>query len=104
MSIFQEDVSNYHVQYQDLTSQHWNPGSEQFAGADNLTTALSVGWTIDPDVVVRHHWYAGSRCVRIYDFSLRRDQEAMIMPVLENPYVNRMIKKRELNLIQSETI
>src|SRR5688572_11285369 len=92
------NVANFHVQYFDVTSQHWNPSSARFAGADNLLTAVDQGWEISECVQVTH-WYAGMRSVRIYEFSLKRGDEAMMMPVIDNPYVERFVIEEEIKLV-----
>jgi hypothetical protein len=92
------NVSNFHVQYFDVTSQHWNPSSARFAGADNLLTAMDQGWEISECVQVTH-WYAGMRSVRIYEFQLHRGDEKMMMPVIDNPYVERFVIEEEIQMV-----
>jgi len=92
------NVSNYHVQYFDVTTQHWNPKSARFAGADNLLTAVDKGWEISQCVQVTH-WYAGMRSVRIYEFYLKQGDETMMMPVIDNPYIERFVKEENIQLV-----
>ena len=94
-------ITNYHVQYSDLTSRHWDAGSEYFAGGDNLITALEKKWDIERCELVRH-WYAGMRSVRLYRFTLTKDGDTRTMPVLDNPYIERFIKDEGIDLIESE--
>jgi hypothetical protein len=89
------------MQYSDLTSQHWHPNSETFAGGDNLITALEKGWSIQKCALVKH-WYAGMRSVRIYEFTLNKEDRTVVMPVLDNPYVERFIVDEKIELIESE--
>lgn len=84
------NVTNYHMQYSDVTSQYWHPNSERFAGGDNLLTALESGWMIDK-CVRRQHSYAGSRSVTFYEFFLVQADKQMVMPVIENPYISRFL-------------
>lgn len=91
------NVTNFHVQYMDVTSQHWHPKSEHYAGGDNLITAIEHGWSIDKCKLVQH-WYAGMRSVKIYEFSLQRGDDSMLMPVINNPYVERYIKEESIPL------
>lgn len=84
--------ANYHVQYLDVTSQHWHPNSAQFAGGDHLLTAVNNGWEVS-DCVIREIWYAGARCVFVYHFTLTRGNEMMRMPVIDNPYVTRFVEQ-----------
>lgn len=95
------NVSNFHVQYMDVTSQYWHPKSELFAGGDNLITAVERGWIVEQCVLI-HHWYAGMRSVKIYEFTLQRGEDSMIMPVISNPYVARFIKEEEIQLIEKK--
>lgn len=90
---------NFHVQYQNVTSQHWSYSSEKFAGGDNLLTALSRGWEIDETVHLKRHWFAGMRCIEIYHFTIIRDDRTIDMAVVNNPYVNRFIQTHNLIVI-----
>lgn len=96
----QNDISNYHVQYIDVSSQHWHPSSESFAGGDNLMTALNNGWSFDKTVVVEQHWFAGMRSTHVYYFELTRDDEKMTMPVLECPYVARLLSQADIRVVE----
>ncbi len=86
----QPNPTNFHVQYLDV-SRHWATESESYAGGDSLITALQRGWEISNQVVQEQYWHAGVRCTSIYHFQLRRDGEMMTMPVLENPYITRLL-------------
>lgn len=90
------DNKNYHVQYLDVTSQYWTP-REGYAGGDHLLTALQNGWDI-VDCVEEQIWYTGARCVSLYHFTLQRKDEKMVMPVVNNPYVERFIKQSQLKV------
>ena len=93
---------NFHVQYQDITSQHWSYSSERFAGGDNLLTALSRGWEIEEKVQLKRHWFAGMRCIEIFHFTIQRDDKTVDMPVVGNPYVYRFVKTHNLEIIEDE--
>lgn len=95
------NVSNFHAQYSDLTSQHWHSSSESFAGGDNLLTALEKNWKIDACRLTRH-WYAGMRSVRLYEFTLIKDGDTIVMPVLDNPYIERFITDEQITYTVSE--
>jgi hypothetical protein len=97
------NISNFHMQYLDVTSQHWHPGSERFAGGDHLLTAVENGWEIDQCLLVTH-WYAGMRGVKVYNFSLKRGDQQMIMPVIDNPYIQRLIKEGVVSVIVKEEV
>lgn len=90
-------ITNFHMQYLDITSQHWHPNSEAFAGCDHLLTALNRGWEIDACIEVKHE-YAAMRGVRVYHFKLVRRGETMTMPVVNNPYVERLILQNQLEV------
>jgi len=94
---------NFHVQYQDITSQHWSFSSERFAGGDHLLTALARGWAIDETVKLRKHWFAGMRGVDIFHFSIERGDKVVDMPVIGNPYVYRFIQDHNLEIIEEDT-
>lgn len=102
MKIDNNTVSNYHAQYFEVTSQHWHPTSEQFAGADNLITAVNEGWEFDETVILRPHWYAGQRRVDVFYFTLTRNDEQMTMPVINNPYVERLIATHHIKVVEKD--
>ncbi|MEL6403681.1 MAG: hypothetical protein AAFR81_04895 [Chloroflexota bacterium] len=95
------EVANYHVQYSDLTSQHWDRSSESYAGGDHLITALENAWDIE-QCELKRHWYAGMRSVRLYHFTLTKNGKTRTMPVLDNPYIERFIKDEGIDLIEGE--
>ena len=96
-----KNISNFHAQYSELTSQHWHPNSETYAGGDHLTTALEKKWQIEK-VELKRHWYAGMRSVRLYEFTLTKEGRTVTMPVLDNPFVERFIKLEGIDLIEGE--
>lgn len=83
--------SNYHMDYFDV-AQHWHPDSEKYAGGDALVTLLSNGWEIQREVGVEDRFFAGLRSVSVYHLTLKRGDEVMRMPVIRNPYINRIIR------------
>lgn len=96
------NITNYHAQYLDVTSQHWHSNSARYAGGDNLLTALNNGWEIEAcyaESVV----YAGARSVSIYRFVLKRDGEVVQMPVIDNPYVTRFVEQSGITVQQSSS-
>ncbi|MCU0495713.1 MAG: hypothetical protein MUF87_00015 [Anaerolineae bacterium] len=88
---------NYHVEYMDV-SQHWCPVSEKYAGGDCLITALSKGWQMNDVIQTETRWFAGMRSINIYHIELHRNGEQMIMPVLDNPYIDKLLLNPELVL------
>lgn len=93
--------TNLHVDYPDL-NRHWDPHSEKYAGGDGLLTAMQNGWEIDGPVLAEEYWCAGTRLVMIYHFTLVRGDETMKMPVLSNPYIQRLLQVWRLNVIPFE--
>lgn len=79
--------------------RHWHAGSERFAGGDSLATALFLGWGLNPVVLVDTYWHFGTRQVNVYHFELLRGGESVAMPVLGNPYVDRLIMQHSLDVI-----
>jgi hypothetical protein len=89
--------SNWHYEYWRIV-RHWHAASEKYAGGDCLLTAINNGWNIIPPVLAEAHWRAGSRCVMVYHFTLERRGETMTMPVITNPFVERLIADSALRL------
>ena len=91
-----QNEQDLRVQYQDLTSQHWSYSSEQYAGGDNLLTAIARGWEIDQKVTLRRHWFAGMRCIEIFHFTIRRDDVVADMAVVGNPVAMSIATSRRI--------
>ena len=96
--MFGNTTANYHVQYLDVI-KHWHPSSERFTGGDALLTALYNGWEMAGEIVRQDHWYAGMRCVTVYQITLERNGDNRTMRVIHNPYVSRLIKQSNLRII-----
>ena len=80
--------------------QYWCPDSEAFAAASQLITAMREGWILAlPRVGVRQIWNSGSRPRTVYDFTLMRGSQLMIMPVLTNPWVERYLIEHNIRVI-----
>jgi hypothetical protein len=88
-----EDFEFYH---------HWHGPSQRYAGGDCLATALMNGWQLDDTVLQDTYWGSGGRQVNIYHFVLHREDKALAMPVLGNPYVDRLVKLMELRVVTVE--
>ena len=91
--LMMEDVDFY---------RHWHPQSERFAGGDGLATALMLGWKLQVPILMDIYWCAGSRQVNVYHCHLVRDSQHLHMPVLRNPFMDRLVKHMELPIIVSE--
>ena len=83
---------------------HWHPDSEEYAGADCLMTALYNGWMVNKVVQAEQLWLPTARSVNVYTFELRRLGQSMIMPVIANPYVERLIRNAALDLLATQVM
>jgi hypothetical protein len=96
--VTQQNLSNFHYAYAHLV-RHWHAGSEQFTGGDALFTALDNGWEVDETVLYEEHWIAGAQCVVVFRFRLTHGDESMTMPVITNPFVQRILAEMNVKLI-----
>lgn len=80
--------------------QYWSAESEEYAAASQLISIMRDGWMLAlPRVSARQIWNSGSRPRTVYDFTLMRGSQLMIMPVLSNPYIERYIIQNDLRII-----
>jgi hypothetical protein len=79
--------------------RHWHAHSQKFAGGDCLATMLFLGWKFNPLVMMDTYWHFGTRQVHVYHFELLRDDESVTMPVIGNPYVDRLIAHHHLEVV-----
>ena len=93
-------VSNYHIEYGQVTHQHWSWNSQKYAGGDNLMTALDAGWKIDK-CSVEKHWHDEARAITVYHFALSRNGVQIKMPVIHNPYIERFVTEQNLLSVAS---
>lgn len=84
------DSFNHHVDYLQVT-QHWSADSESYAGGDGLVTLLSEGWQLIRKVSEEHIWFSGNRKTNLYHLEIQKDGETRIIPVVHNPYINRIV-------------
>ncbi|MBK8134755.1 MAG: hypothetical protein KA401_00295 [Anaerolineae bacterium] len=87
--------SNYHAEYMDVY-QHWSPDTEKFGGGDSLITAIMMGWELKQTIYMEYKHFGGNRRVRVYHCRLTNDNQEIEMPVVHNPYVNRLIRQMQL--------
>ncbi len=93
------NLTDLHFAYQDLY-RHWHADSERYTGGDALNTALDEGWTINDVVGFQEIHHMGARGTVIYHFELvRGEAEAVTMPVVGNPYVDRLVLIMQLKLV-----
>jgi hypothetical protein len=95
-----QSAMNYHIQYPGMINQHWHMRSGSYAGGDHLLTALTDGWQVEKCVQI-NHVYAGNRAVTIYEFTLACKGDTMVMPVITNPYVERLLATGEIEVTQA---
>lgn len=89
--------SNYHAEYMDVW-QHWAPDTERFGGGDGLITAMMMGWELDKTIYMEYKHFGGNRRVRVYHCHLSYQGQTLEMPVVHNPYVNRLIRTMQLKI------
>ena len=97
-----QNPKNFHVQYPDV-NRHWSPRSEEFAGADCLVTAMMRGWDVDDHVGHEQIAHGVARIVNVYHFRLQKGDRQMVMPVLENPYVTRLLFTSPFQVIPADS-
>ena len=82
---------------------HWHAESQPFASGHQLNSKLHNGWGID-DIVFRteHHVKVTHRTITFYVIVLVKDGEKLNMPVLANPYVDRIVKQAGVKVFNVE--
>ena len=78
---------------------HWSPNSQDFASAHNLLWALDHGWQLDPEVICVQYPCHTTRVVSVYRFTLRRNHRTFVMPVINTPYLARLIAGSDLYVV-----
>jgi hypothetical protein len=94
-----QNLSNFHHAYSHLV-RHWHVGSEQFAGGDALFTALENGWDMGETVEYEEYWSTGAARIVVCHFQLTRGKEAMTMPVITNPYIERVLSDMNVKTVR----
>lgn len=95
--------TNHHADYLDVT-QHWSPNSEKYAGGDGLITMLDRGWEMHGEAVLEFKRYGEGRFVTIYHVTLERDGEQMSMPVVHNPYINKILRSLNVRIVEMAAV
>jgi hypothetical protein len=78
--------------------RHWHPQSQAYAGSDCLLHALDCGWRVG-QVAHCSQCNSGNRRVLVYYFKLQRGDEALVMPVISNPYIERLLASSPLKIV-----
>lgn len=81
------------------TPRHWCPGSEPYTGADSLITAIDSGWKVSGRVFRENILLGRSRHTTVYHFRLRRNGKEAVMPVIETPFVIRLLHSYRFQVI-----
>ncbi len=95
-------LDRLHVEEDLNVYRHWHAHSEKFAGGDALATLLLTGWLMRDAVFVDTYWLSGSRQVHVYHFELIRDDESVSIPVIGNPYVERLVVLHQVKVVSIE--
>lgn len=85
---------SYSSSYLDV-SQHWSAISETYAGGDVLVTYLQNDWIFTRIINEEKVWFGGNRKTTVYHVELYKDGLKKNIPVLENPYIKRIIATEE---------
>ena len=89
--------ANYHAEYMDVV-QHWSHDSEKYGGGDALITMMMMGWELGQTLYMEYKHFGGNRRVRIYHCVLTHRNDQLVIPVVHNPYVNRLIRNMQLSV------
>ena len=96
-------------EYYTATDRHWHAGSESYTGGDSLLTALRNGWSLLNLAYEQNLDLRGGRSVCVYYFQLIRSSERIVMPIIENPFIERLLIERKMmvrslhdNVVQPE--
>lgn len=101
-SLNNSELSDYPLRFNNISTQYWHPRSAKFAGGDNFVTAIFGGWEVDGPVHVKRHRYTEARFITVYHFRLKRGNEEMDMPVIYTPYIERLIEKSDVDVVNHD--
>jgi hypothetical protein len=79
--------------------RHWAASSQIYVPVDVLLEYLDHGWSISPVVGREDHWYGGGRHITVHYFELTMNNQAVVMPVLDNPVVCRLMHDYQLRIV-----
>lgn len=96
MTIYNPDGS--HTYYM-RTARHFCAQSERYTGADSLLTAQQNGWRLFGIAYREDVMLLGGRHTTLYHFKMVRGRQTLIMPIVENPFVLRMLKQHRVNIL-----
>ena len=94
--------NTFHNKYWDY-SRHWHSGSEAYASGEQLQDALFSGWNLDKVVFrTEHKMRHSARHIVFFVVVLWKNGERCNMPVLANPYVERLLNQHNVHVINVE--
>jgi hypothetical protein len=80
-------------------NRHWCSESEKwYTGADSLLTAQRRGWTMTGTIYYEQVRLTLSRRTTIYHVMLMRNGNQKMMPVVCNPFMQRLVEKANIQL------
>jgi hypothetical protein len=85
-------------EYYTLTDRHWHAGSEPYTGGDSLLTAIRNGWQLLNLAYEQIIQLRGGRTVHVIYFQFIQSSERITMPVVVNPFVERLLVERKMML------
>lgn len=85
-------------EYYTHKDRHWHAGSEPYTGGDSLLTAIRNGWQLLNLAYEQTIQLRGGRTVAVIYFQFIQDSERIVMPVVVNPFVERLLVERKMML------
>lgn len=83
-------------EYYTETDRHWHAGSEPYTGGDSLLTALRNGWKLLNLAYRQEIELRGGRLISVIHFQMVHDSERIVMPIIENPFIERLLRDRRM--------
>lgn len=84
--------------------RHWSRHCEAYTGGDSLVTALRDGWRLEGVAYRQNILLNGSRHTLVYHFELYRNGYYIAMAVIGNPYIERLIRKYDIRVIDDDVL
>ncbi len=95
-------INIIHNKYWDSV-RHWHEESEPYASGEQLQDALFAGWELDKIVFrTEHKLQHSGRHIVFFVVVLWKDGEQCNMPVLVNPYIERLLANKSVHVINVE--
>ncbi|MEQ8673138.1 MAG: hypothetical protein RLP44_07110 [Aggregatilineales bacterium] len=95
-------INFLHNKYWDY-SRHWHPQSEPYASGEQLQQVLFDGWELDKVAFkTTHPLKTSGRLIVFYVVTVLKVGEKRHIPVLVNPFVERLLVENNVQLINVE--